>query len=198
MRRLPNGGGVGAGNDERRGTMAGRGGRAVPRGQARGQAQGQAVAAGTSSRLSFLMLCGRNYTYVCADRFPRFRLASVLLGLGTFACARGSRCCLFLVVARVEGVLDDAPDQLRREAAGQLRGKNRGERVEAVALVGAEAARRRARRRRTSQHFSQWNPPVALCGVDLLSMVRLSISVPRSRRCPPTRASPSRSCGSGT
>ena len=42
----------------------------------------------------------------------------------------------------MEGVLDDAPDQLRREAAGQLRGKNRGERVEAVALVGAEAARR--------------------------------------------------------
>ena len=56
MRRLPNGGGVGAGNDERRGTMAGRGGRAVPRGQARGQAQGQAVAAGTSSRRSLLML----------------------------------------------------------------------------------------------------------------------------------------------
>ena len=40
-------------------TTVGRGGRAVPRGQARGQAQGQAVAAGTSSRLSFLMLCGR-------------------------------------------------------------------------------------------------------------------------------------------
>ena len=66
MRRLPNGGGVGAGNDERRGTMAGRGGRAVPRGQARGQAQGQAVAAGTSSRLSLLMLCGRVSCHVRA------------------------------------------------------------------------------------------------------------------------------------
>ena len=63
-RRLPNGGDVGAGNDERRETMAGRGGRAVPRDQAQGQAQGQAVAAGTSSRLSLLMLCGRNYIYV--------------------------------------------------------------------------------------------------------------------------------------
>ena len=59
-RRLPNGGDVGAGNDERQGTTAGRGGRAAPR----DQAQGQAVAAGTSSRLSLLMLCGRNYIYV--------------------------------------------------------------------------------------------------------------------------------------
>ena len=58
MRRLPNGGGVGAGNDERRGTTAGRVDRAAPRGQA--QAQAQAVAAGTSSRLSLLMLCGRD------------------------------------------------------------------------------------------------------------------------------------------
>ena len=40
-------------------TTVGRGGRAVRRGQARGPAQGQAVAAGTSSRLSLLMLCGR-------------------------------------------------------------------------------------------------------------------------------------------
>ena len=55
MRRLPNGGGVGAGNDERRGTTAGHGGRAAPRGQDQAQAQGQAVAAGTSSRLSLLM-----------------------------------------------------------------------------------------------------------------------------------------------
>ena len=59
MRRLQNGGDVGAGNEEKRGTTAGHGGRAAPRVQAQGQAQGQAVAAGTSSRLSFLMLCGR-------------------------------------------------------------------------------------------------------------------------------------------
>ena len=45
-------------------TTVGRGGRAAPLGQAQGQAQGQAVAAGTSSRLSLLMLCGRNYIYV--------------------------------------------------------------------------------------------------------------------------------------
>ena len=45
-------------------TTAGRGGRAAPRDQARGQAQGPAVAAGTSSRLSLLMLCGRNCIYV--------------------------------------------------------------------------------------------------------------------------------------
>ena len=37
-------------------TTAGRGGRAAPR--------RQAAAAGTSSRLSLLMLCGRNYIYV--------------------------------------------------------------------------------------------------------------------------------------
>ena len=61
-RRLPNGGDVGAGNDERPATTAGRGDRAAPRDQA--QAQAQAVAAGTSSRLSLLMLCGRNYIYV--------------------------------------------------------------------------------------------------------------------------------------
>ena len=63
-RRLPNGGDVGAGNDERRETMAGRGDRAAPRGQAQGQAQ--AVAAGTSSRLSLLMLCGRVSCHVRA------------------------------------------------------------------------------------------------------------------------------------
>ena len=39
-------------------TTVGRGGRAAPLGQAQGQAQGQAVAAGTSSRLSLLMLRG--------------------------------------------------------------------------------------------------------------------------------------------
>ena len=55
MRRLQNGGDVGAGNEEKRGTTAGHGGREAPRGQAQGQAQGQAVAAGTSSRLSLLM-----------------------------------------------------------------------------------------------------------------------------------------------
>ena len=55
MRRLQNGGDVGAGNEEKRGTTVGHGGRAARRGQAQGQAQGQAVAAGTSSRLSLLM-----------------------------------------------------------------------------------------------------------------------------------------------
>ena len=65
--KLPqNGGGVGAGNEEKRGTTVGRGGRAVPRDQAQGQAQGQAVAAGTSSRLSLLMLCGRVSCHVRA------------------------------------------------------------------------------------------------------------------------------------
>ena len=59
MRRLQNGGDVGAGNEEKRGTTVGRGDRAAPRDQAQGQAQGQAVAAGTLSRLSLLMLCGR-------------------------------------------------------------------------------------------------------------------------------------------
>ena len=54
-RPLQNGGDVDGGNEEKRGTTAGHGGRAAPRGQAQGQAQGQAVAAGTSSRLSLLM-----------------------------------------------------------------------------------------------------------------------------------------------
>ena len=63
------------------------------------------------------------------------------------SCARAALdVACFLVVARVEGVLDDAPDQLRREAAGQLRGKNRGESVEAV----APARRRLGKRRRFS------------------------------------------------
>ena len=66
MRRLQNGGDVGAGNEEKRGTTAGHGGREAPRGQAQGQAQGQAVAAGTSSRLSLLMLCGRVSCHVRA------------------------------------------------------------------------------------------------------------------------------------
>ena len=64
MKLLQNGGDVGAGNDERRETMAGRGDRAAPRGQA--QAPAQAVAAGTSSRLSLLMLCGRVSCHVRA------------------------------------------------------------------------------------------------------------------------------------
>ena len=67
MKLLQNGGDVGAGNDERRETMAGRGDRAAPRDQAQGRAQGQAVAAGTSSRLSLLMLCGRDS---CSVRGP--------------------------------------------------------------------------------------------------------------------------------
>ena len=60
MRRLRNGGDVGADNAEKRGTTAGRVDRAAPRDQAQGQAQAQAVAAGTSSRLSLLMLYGRD------------------------------------------------------------------------------------------------------------------------------------------
>ena len=60
MRRLRNGEDVDGASAVRPATTAGRGGRAAPR----GQAQGQAVAAGTSSRLSLLMLCGRKYIYV--------------------------------------------------------------------------------------------------------------------------------------
>ena len=59
MRRLRNGEDVDGASAVRPATKAGRGGRAAPRDQAQGQAQGQAVAAGTSSRLSLLMLCGR-------------------------------------------------------------------------------------------------------------------------------------------
>ena len=66
MRRLRNGGDVDGANDERRGTTAGRGDRAAPRDQAQAQAQAQAVAAGTSSRLSLLMLCGRVSCHVRA------------------------------------------------------------------------------------------------------------------------------------
>ena len=47
----------------------------------------------------------------------------------------------FLVVADVEGVLDDEADYLRREV-GEMRGERCGEGVEVVALVPAEAARR--------------------------------------------------------
>ena len=61
-RRLQSDGGVDAASAVRPATMAGRGDRAAPRVQA--QAQAQAVAAGTSSRLSLLMLCGHNYIYV--------------------------------------------------------------------------------------------------------------------------------------
>ena len=63
-RRLRNGGDVDGASAVRLATTAGRGDRAAPRGQAQGQAQGPAVAAGTSSRLSLLMLCGRKYIYV--------------------------------------------------------------------------------------------------------------------------------------
>ena len=42
----------------------------------------------------------------------------------------------------MESVIDDAPNQLRREAAGEFRCEGRSERVEVGALVGAEAARR--------------------------------------------------------
>ena len=58
MRRLRNGGDVDGASDVKLATTAGRGGRAAPRDQAQGQAQAQAVAAGTSSRLSLLMLRG--------------------------------------------------------------------------------------------------------------------------------------------
>ena len=66
MRRLRNGGDVDGASDVKLATTAGRGGRAAPRGQAQGQAQGPAVAAGTSSRLSLLMLCGRVSCHVRA------------------------------------------------------------------------------------------------------------------------------------
>ena len=48
---------------------------------------------------------------------------------------------VYSVVARVEGVLDDEADYLRREV-GEMRGERCGEGVEVVALVAAEAARR--------------------------------------------------------
>ena len=48
---------------------------------------------------------------------------------------------VYSVVARVEGVLDDEADYLRREV-GEMRGEHCGEGVEVVALVAAEAARR--------------------------------------------------------
>ena len=64
MRRLRNGGDVDGASDVRLATTVGQGDRAAPRGQA--QAQAQAVAAGTSSRLSLLMLCGRDSCHVRA------------------------------------------------------------------------------------------------------------------------------------
>ena len=64
MRRLQSDGDDDGASAVRPATTAGRGGRAAPRDQARGQAQGPAVAAGTSSRRSLLMLCGRNCIYV--------------------------------------------------------------------------------------------------------------------------------------
>ena len=66
MRRLRNGGDVDGASAVRLATTAGRGDRAAPRDQARGRAQGQAVAAGTLSRLSLLMLCGRVSCHVRA------------------------------------------------------------------------------------------------------------------------------------
>ena len=47
---------------------------------------------------------------------------------------------VLLVVADVEGVLDDEADYLRREV-GEMRGERCGEGVEVGALVGFEAAR---------------------------------------------------------
>ena len=49
----------------------------------------------------------------------------------------------------MERVLDDAPDQLRREEVGEFRGEGRGEGVEVGALVGSEVASR--------AHFLQVN-----------------------------------------
>ena len=49
---------------------------------------------------------------------------------------------LVIVIPDVERVFDDAPDQLRREAAGELGREDSGECVEVGALIGAEAARR--------------------------------------------------------
>ena len=66
MRRLRNGGDVDGASDVRLATTVGQGDRAAPRDQGQGQAQGQAVAAGTSSRLSLLMLCGRVSCHVRA------------------------------------------------------------------------------------------------------------------------------------
>ena len=64
MRRLQSDGDDDGASAVRPATTAGRGGRAAPRDQARGQAQ--AVAAGTSSRLSLLMLRGRVSCHVRA------------------------------------------------------------------------------------------------------------------------------------
>ncbi len=49
----------------------------------------------------------------------------------------GVRVGVYLVVADVERVLDDAADQLRREEVGELRGEGRGEGVEVGALGSA-------------------------------------------------------------
>ena len=46
------------------------------------------------------------------------------------------------VIAHVERVFDDAADQLRRKDVGEFRGEGCGERVEVVALVSLDAARR--------------------------------------------------------
>ena len=54
----------------------------------------------------------------------------------------GVRVGVYLVVADVERVLDDAADQLRREEVGELRGEGRGEGGEVGALVILQASRR--------------------------------------------------------
>ena len=48
---------------------------------------------------------------------------------------------VLLVVADVEGVLDDAADDLRREEVDEFRGERFGEGIEVVAMVAAETAR---------------------------------------------------------
>ena len=66
MRRLQSDGDDDGASAVKPATTEGRGGRAAARDQARGQAQGPAAAAGTSSRLSLLMLRGRVSCHVRA------------------------------------------------------------------------------------------------------------------------------------
>ena len=51
----------------------------------------------------------------------------------------GVRVGVYLVVADVERVLDDAADELRREEVGEFRGEGRGDGVEVGALVILES-----------------------------------------------------------
>ena len=60
----------------------------------------------------------------------------------TWFILRGVRVGVYLVVAHVERVRDDAADQLRREEVGELRGEGRGEGGEVGALVILQASRR--------------------------------------------------------